>query len=181
MPFTGDTAKAQSMLYRAVGTARARKDWKPVARTVSVLVASALASAMVSSLRELVLGEDEDKALLAGERRLAQEIASLLPGGSFLSTGASRLIDLVSGRQVHNASVIDVPVIELANGFAEIGKLVYQAIDRAGERPRSRRTLTSGDLAGRAAEKLLMRVGELLGVPTQYWTEVRRGIAGWTD
>lgn len=175
VPFTGDVAKAQSMIYQSFG-----EDWKKGVRTLLVLGFGSLLSAAVSGLRDVVLAQEE-RALHSFGRRMAQEVGSLVPGGSLVGSGAGRIYDtFVAERRYNDTSVVDVPLAEIFNDFAKVVEAFVSAIQKA-DKPRRRRVATATDEMLRGLEETLNLAGAVTGLPTHYYQEVKRAIVNWSE
>jgi hypothetical protein len=178
-PFTGDTAKAISMVYEAAGKAKHNGDWKAVARVATALITGSALSAMVSMLRGVVLGDDEEKVLAAGGRRFVQEMASLAPGGTVLSKGATKVFDKLTGNDMYDPSLLDSPILELANETWGGLQDIWEGVEREGKPLKNRRMLRSADLYLRGAERIGTTALEALGIPAGYGNEYDRFMEGW--
>jgi hypothetical protein len=181
VPFTGDTAKAQSMLYQALGKARAEKSVKPVLRTAAALALGSVMSAVVAVLRGAALGEDDEEKLTAmGARRFLQEIISLVPTGTIVSPLAMKVFDWATGTKTGSFSVIDTPFTAMVDQVWSITQDILNGIDRMGER-QTRRAISAAERFLRAAERAAGLAGEMIGFPVgNYIGEVRRGFEGWS-
>lgn len=177
LPFTGDTAKSQSMIYRAWNKGAKRR-----VRTAAVVGLSAGASAAITALYVLATGEKAEEAGGAGATRLAQEFLNLIPGVGLIASQA--VGKAMSGSRGSVTPELDIPIVEMANKFlAGVGKIV-QAVEagddvftRGPRRGESKALAAVLDGAG----KLLEVGGEASGIPVQYVRAVMKGITNWRD
>jgi hypothetical protein len=166
IPFTGDTAKAQNILYEAFHG----KDKKKRRRAVIGIATGIIMSSAVTALRLAVLGEDDDEVKTAAAKRAMQELISLLPGGTVLSR-------LAAGG-VSGAPELETPFTDLANAGLAIAEDLLDAAERSDDAPKKGK-LTSGDKLLKAAERALHLAGAASGVPTQYLREVEKAWRNW--
>lgn len=172
IPFTGDTAKAQNMIYRS-----AHKDAKAMTRTAATVALSAGASALVTYLWAKARGDKEHDAMTSAEVRLAQEFAGLIPGiGPLAAKGVERAVKKYEGQKMGPfAPEVQLPVLDGANNLLDLGMHAYDAVekgDRGGVLKEHKRWTQVRDDA-------ISLIGDVLGVPTQYLRETRKVLENW--
>ncbi len=170
IPFTGDTAKTQTMLYEAWS-----KGPKKVIATTAVLAFASTLSALTSALVSGARGDDEDKMAQAANVRFWSELSSVIPGGGV----AAQLYRAITS-DYQSASVLDTAFVDVLDQAVQVVKDAVSAYARA-DKPTKRRMLTAADLRSRAIWRAVDLGGDLVGLPIgQYRQFVNKAIDQWT-
>lgn len=165
VPFTGDTAKLQSMVAQAYHGNKRQKIRTALGISTGIMVSAAIGAAWRG-----LLGDDEEEVADAAKARAIQEAVSILPGGSILS-------NLWSPGQKGTPEV-QVPIVELMNGVLSVAKELEDAAVRLGEAPK-RGKMTSEQKLLRAGWRAIDLLGSVSGLPTHYISAAKRAYQNW--
>jgi len=165
VPFTGDTAKLQSMIAQAHHGTKTQK-----AKTAISIATGIMLSAAIGAAWKGLLGDDDEEMLDAAITRVKQEAVSLLPGGSILSN--------LFARGPRGTPEMQVPLVELINGGLMIAKELEDAVVRIGDVPK-RGKMTSEEKLLRAGWRAVDLLGSASGLPTHYISAARRAYRNW--
>lgn len=169
MPFTGDTAKAQSMIAESAMTGK-------LGRTAAVLGVGAIASGLVSSLWGSAKGEKTEDAAAAGATRVGQELVSLIPG---VGNVMSNLIPAATGQAPRDSAALETPLASLATDAIQATGNVLDGLKAMNERSATRREKYKA-LALRGFGGLADAAGSAAGLPTGYVQFSRKAFANWS-
>lgn len=174
IPFTGDVAKSQAMMYEAVQ--RGPKAFVRTATTIAISAAmSGLATAIIAALRGDPTDDEKKKGpLYEAAMRFIGDASSIVPGGA-MSMNVVRAI----GMDSPGANVLDTPFTDMIGDLIRVGADLRRGFARLGNKEK-KRVLTSAELFTRALWRSSDLAGDVTGLPiSQIRNFIRKARENW--